>query len=93
MKLRLSVRSLLMFTVSIILLVVLTLAERAMAGMSLGTQRLISLVALVAAPGFGAVLATLSLIRKEGWTWLAVTGLVLNSLFALFHLLIVVFAG
>lgn len=93
MKLSLAVRSLIMFAVSIILLIVITLAEKAMAGMSLGTERLITLVALVAAPGLGAVLGVMSLVRKEGRTLLAITGVALNTLSALFHLLIVVFAG
>jgi hypothetical protein len=35
----------------------------------------------------------MSLVRKEGRTWLAVIGIVLNSLFALFHLAGVLFAG
>jgi hypothetical protein len=35
----------------------------------------------------------MSLVLKEGRAWMAVTGVVLNTLFALFHLMIVLFAG
>jgi hypothetical protein len=35
----------------------------------------------------------MSLVRREGRAWLAVTLVALNTLFALFHLLIVLFAG
>lgn len=45
------------------------------------------------AQGFGAALGVMSLVRREGRMLLAITGVALNTLSALFHLLIVVFAG
>ena len=93
MKPSLAVRSLLMFAVSITLLVLFTLADSEMARMPLGTQRLIALAALVIAPGFGSVFGLLSLIRKERRAWLAITGIVFNTLFAGFHLMVILFAG
>ena len=93
MKFSLAIRSLLMFIVSIIFLVALTLGEAGMAGMSPGVERLITFVALVLAPGFGSVLGLMSLIRKERRTLLAIIGVALNTLFALFHLMIIFFAG
>jgi len=36
---------------------------------------------------------TFGTLRKEGRAWLAVVGIILNGLFALFHLLIVMLAG
>ena len=93
MKLTYAVRSLLMLLVSITFLIILTLADRALAGTSIGNQRLITVSVLVLAPLFGSVLAVLGLIRKDGKAWLAVISLIANSLFALFHLALVLFAG
>lgn len=93
MKLTFALRSLLMLIVSFVFLIILTLADRALAGTSIGTQRLITVILLVLAPLFGSMLAVLSLIRKDGKTWLAVISLIANTLFALFHLALVFFAG
>ena len=43
--------------------------------------------------GIGALIGVMSLVYREGKTGLAITGIVLNALFALFHLMIVLFAG
>lgn len=83
----------LLFGVSVVLLVMLTLFESALAGMSPGVERLVTFLALVLPSGTGSVLGTISLMRREGQAWLAVPGVVLNTLFALFHLMIVLFAG
>ena len=93
MKLGLAGKSLLMFGASIVLLVALTLFESALTGMSPGVERLVTFLALVLPSGTGSVLGTISLMRREGQAWLAVPGVVLNTLFALFHLMIVLFAG
>lgn len=86
-------RSLLLFGVSIALLVAFTVFESALAGLLLAAQRLFTLLGLVLPAGIGAVLGVLSLVRREGRPWLAIAGVVLNTLFALFHLMIVLFAG
>lgn len=93
MKLTYAVRSLLILIVSIAFLIILTLADRALAGTSIGMQRLITVILLVLAPLFGSMLAVLGLIRKDGKAWLAVICLIANTLFALFHLALVFFAG
>ena len=93
MKLSLAGRSLLLFGLSVVLLVALTLFESALVGMLLGAERLITLLLLVLPAAMGSVLGVMSLVRREGRAWLAVTGVVLNALFALFHLMIVLFAG
>ena len=93
MKLNLAGRSLFLFGLSIVLLIAFTLFESALAGMSLGMERLITFLLLVLPAGVGSVLGVMSLLRKEGRVWLGVTGVVLNSLFAFFHLMIVLFAG
>jgi hypothetical protein len=93
MKPVLAGRSLLLLCLSILLLVALTLFESALAGMSPGAERLVTFLGLVLPSGAGSVLGAMSLVLKEGRAWMAVTGVVLNTLFALFHLMIVLFAG
>lgn len=93
MKLNLAGRSLFLFGLSIVLLIAFTLFESALVGMSLGMERLITFLLLVLPAGAGSVLGLMSLVRKEGQVWLAITGVVLNSLFTFFHLMIVLFAG
>lgn len=93
MKLSFGVGSMLLFGLSVVLLVVFTVFESALVGMSLQGERLITLLGLVLPAGVGAVLGAVSLSRKEGQRGLAVLGVMLNSLFALFHLMIIFFAG
>jgi hypothetical protein len=85
--------SLLLFGLSVLLLVALTLFESALAGMVPGTERVVTLLLLVLPAAVGAALGVLSLARAEGRVWMAVAGIVLNTLFALFHLMIILFAG
>jgi hypothetical protein len=93
MKLSLAGKSMSLFVASVIVLVLYTMFESAMANTSLGAERLITFILFVLPAGAGAVLGGMSLARKEGRTLLAVTGLILNGLFALFHLMIVLIAG
>lgn len=85
--------SLILLGVSILLLIALTVFESALIGVSASIERVITFLALVLPAGAGCVLGAMSLIRREGKTWLALAGLILNGLFALFHLAIVLFAG
>ena len=85
--------SMLLFGVSVVLLLLMTSLESALTGMSTGAERLVTFLLLVLPAGTGAVLGVLSLIRREGRQWLAWTGVMLNGLFALFHLMVVLFAG
>ena len=93
MKGNLARASLFLLGLSILLLVVLTAFESALTGMPLVTERLLTFLLLVLPAGVGVGLGVLSLARGEGRMWLAVTGVVLNTLFALFHLTILLFAG
>ena len=93
MKLSFGWRSLLLFGLSIIFWVALTLFESALIGMSDTVERLISLLLLVLTPAIGAVLGLMGLQRKERRAWLAFIGVVLNTFFGLFHLLVLGFAG
>jgi hypothetical protein len=85
--------SLTLFLLSVVFLGAVTLFESALVGISTGAERLLTFLLLVLPAGTGSVLGVMSLVRREGRAWLGVTLVVLNTLFALFHLLIVLFAG
>jgi hypothetical protein len=93
MKLSLAGRSMFLFGVCVVILVVMTLAESALGVMSFTVQRIITFLGFVLPAGVGSVLGVMSLVRREGRPWLAAAGILLNGLFALFHLMIVLFAG
>jgi hypothetical protein len=93
MKPRLAEISLISFGIAVILWILLTVFEAALVGMSAGAERILIFLLLVAPAGVGAILAVLSLIRREDRTWLAIASILLNGLFGLFHMLILLFAG
>ena len=93
MRLHLAGVSLILFGLSTVLWIALTLFESALVGISPATERVITLLLLVFPAGLGLVLGLLSLRRREGHTWLAVGGVVLNAVFAFFQLMILAFAG
>ena len=83
----------LLFLLSVILWLLLTVFESALVGMSAGAEKILIFLLLVLPAGIGAILGLMSLIRKESRAGLAVAGIVLNLLFALFHTAILLFAG
>ena len=85
--------SLSLFGISIIFWLALTLFESAFVGTSLAIQRVITFLFLVLPTATGAILGMMSLVRKERRPSLAITGILLNTLFALFHILLLLFAG
>jgi hypothetical protein len=93
MKLSLAAGSLILFGLALVLLILLTLFESALLGMSPEAERIISLLGLVLPAVVGAALGVMSLARREGRVGLAIIGIVLNTLFALFHLMVILFAG
>lgn len=93
MQSRYARNSILLFGISIIFLIGLTAFESRLAGMTQQMERLITFVLLVLPAAIGSVFGMVSLARKEGQTWLAVAGMVLNALFALFHIVLILFAG
>jgi uncharacterized membrane protein YuzA (DUF378 family) len=93
MKNSLATTSLLLFAISVILWGLLTVFESALVGMPAGTERIITFLLLVIPTGIGAILGLMSLVRKGGRKGPAVAGLVLNGLFALFIMVILLFAG
>ena len=93
MNLSLGAKSLLLFLLSVIFLVLLTLFESSLARLSLAGERTLSLLLLVVPSIIGVVFGVLSFVRKESRLWLGIFGTLLNALFALFHLFLLSFAG
>ena len=93
MKRSLASLSLILFGVSVVFLLAWTAFESALIGMSTVAERIVTLLLLVLPAGLGAVLGAMSLMHREGKTGLAIAGILLNTPFALFHLMIVLFAG
>ena len=93
MKLTYATGSLLLFALSVLLLFMLTRFESGLVGMPASSERVTTFFLLVLPASLGAALGLTSLRRGEGQRWQAIAGTSLNSLFALFHLLIVFIAG
>ena len=93
MKLSLATKSLILFVLSLIFLLFLTLFDSSLSGLSLIAERIISVLLLVVPAFTGVILGAMSLTRKESRPWVAILGILLNSLFALFHILVISFAG
>lgn len=93
MKWSLAAASLTLFVVSILFLLFLTVFESSLADMSLATERFVSAMLLVLPGAVGVMLGVMSLLRKEVKRWMALAGILLNALFALFHIFVLAFAG
>jgi len=93
MKLSLGVKSLALLLLSTLFLVLLTLFESSLIGLSLTAERTISLLLLVLPAMIGIVFGILSIVRKESRRWVGILGILLNTLFAVFHLFLLSFAG
>jgi hypothetical protein len=93
MKFSLGLKSLSLFLVSVLFLILLTLFESSLAGLSLTAERIISLLLLVLPAIIGIVFGILSIVRKESRRWIGILGILLNALFAVFHLFLLSFAG
>jgi hypothetical protein len=93
MKLSLGVKSLSLFLVSVLFLLLLTLFESSLTGLSLTAERTISLLLLVLPAMMGIIFGMLSVVRKESSRWIGIIGILLNTIFAGFHLFLLSFAG
>ena len=93
MELNLGTKSLLFFLLSVLLLVLLTLFESSLIALSLTAERITSLLLLVVPAMIGIVFGVLSIVRKESRPWIGILGIMLNALFASFHLFVLSFAG
>ena len=93
MNLSLGVKSILFFGLSVLFLILMTLFESFLLGLSTTAERIISLLLLVLPGVVGVVYGVLSLTHKESKRWIAILGILLNTLFALFQLFVISFAG
>jgi hypothetical protein len=93
MKLRLGAASLLLFVLSLLFLLLLTLFESFLSGLSPTAERIISTLLLIVPGLIGVILGGMSLRREELPRWVAILGILLNGLFALFHIFVLAFAG
>ena len=85
--------SLVLLGLSVLFLVTFTMFESILVGIPSATERVLTFLLLVLPAAAGAILGVLSLVRREGRTALASLGIVSNTQFALFHLVLVLFAG
>jgi len=93
MNISLGAKSLALFAVSVLFLLFITLFESSLSGMSLIAEKVFSALLLVLPGAIGIVLGVLGLLRKESGRWMAVLGILLNALFALFQIFVISFAG
>ena len=93
MKLSLGTKSLFIFLLSVLLLVLLTVFESSLTGLSVTAERTISFLLLVLPAIIGIGFGMMSIVRKESRRWIGILGILLNTLFAVFHLFLLSFAG
>ena len=93
MNLGFGAKSMIAFVLSVLFLILLTLFESLLSGVSDATERGISLAFLVLPGVIGIVYGILAIRHKESKIWVAYLGILLNGLFALFHIFVLSFAG
>jgi len=93
MKRSLGSKSILLFVLSFVFLLVLTFFESSLSGISITMERIISALFLVVPGIIGVIVGIMSLTRKESRPWVAILGVLLNGAFALFHIFVLSFAG
>jgi len=93
MNIGLGAKSLALFAVSVLFLILITLFEASLSGMSLPAEKLLSALILVVPAVIGIVLGVLAINLKEPNRWMAILGILLNALFALFQIFVISFAG
>ena len=93
MKSDLRTKSLYLFALSVLFLILLTLFESALVNLALNAERLISILLLIVPGIVGIVYGVLGVVRKETKVWIAYLGILLNGLFVLFHAFVLSFAG
>lgn len=82
-----------MFIVSVVFFVLLTMFEASLIGLPLTAEQTITGLLLVLTPIIGVIFGLLSLLRKEENRWRAIVCILLNGIFALFHIFLLGFAG
>ena len=93
MRLSLGAKSLVLFVISLLSLMLLTLFESSLTDLSPAVERIISVLFFVLPGVIGVVFAVISILRNETRRWMAYLGILLNALFALFHIFVLSFSG
>ena len=93
MNLSLGMKSLLLFLLSVVFLVLLTLFESSLTALPVTAERIFSILLLVLPGMIGILLGIMGIVRKESSRWIAFLGILLNGIFALFHLFVLSFGG
>jgi len=93
MNMGLGAKSLALFALCVLFLILITLFEASLSGMSLTAEKLLSALLLVVPAVIGIVLGVLAINRKKPNRWIAILGILLNTLFALFQIFVIAFAG
>ena len=93
MKMGLGGKSLALFALCVLFLVLLTMFESSLSELSLTVERTLSLLLLVVPALIGVVIGVLGIRRREVRLWMSFLGIVLNALFALFFVFLLSFAG
>jgi hypothetical protein len=93
MNLSLGAKSIVLFALSVLFLILLTVFESSLAALSLTAERAISGLLLVLPAVLGLVFGIRSIFAKEPKPWVAILGVLLNALFALFFIFLLSFAG
>ena len=89
----LGAKSLALFAVSVLFLILLTLIESLLLNLTITGERILSFLLLVLPAVIGIVLGVMGIRAREDKSWISVLGIVLNALFAIFHLFVLSFAG
>ncbi len=93
MNLNLGSKSLTLFALSVLFLLLITLFESSLSGISLTAEKVLSALLLVLPGVIGILLGVLGILRKEARRGIAMLGVVLNTLFALSQIFVISFAG
>jgi hypothetical protein len=86
-------KSIMLFLFSVGAFLLLTLFESTLSGLPLSLERIISFVSLVLPGLVGVLFGVLGIVYKESRKWIAITGGLLNGLFATFITFVLSFAG
>ncbi|HEU0296899.1 MAG TPA: hypothetical protein VFR47_29445 [Anaerolineales bacterium] len=93
MRPSLGAKSIFLFLLSLLFLFLLTYFESSLLRLSLTAEIIISGLLLIMPGSIGMILGAASLRRKELPRWVAILGILLNGLFAVFHGFVLSFAG
>jgi len=86
-------KSISLFIFSVLALTLLSVFEAVLIGLSTSAERFISFFLLVLPGLAGVVFGVLGVAKNESQKWIAITGIILNGLFAAFMTFVLSFAG